>query len=313
MVGTLEIAPTGASAPTAREVQAVGAHGALATRSHRAMLMNQIGRLLGIPPSGWSHGQSQLFERGDIRLVWLLRRLAVKRAAERIAANLGRASQVGVADLMLTVVTAARENSAALTDVSMRTIDTWHEGGLDFLWAERNRLGLPRSVTDAWRERPTFISHETGRPVAPAYIPARDQVTAYGAQLRASFDRNFRKHVNAVLGREGDASISRLSRTAMLVWKAYSFLAPGGADYDSKRTVASQSGRPFGCRTAVLFLAQHAGSDPLRCDLNDIVTVSDLNHVEWVRSAKVRAAEALYLERLLTVVRELLPPAGLYQ
>lgn len=175
---TFDLPPAGAPAPTAREIQAVGAHGALATKTHRAMLMNQIGRIVGIPPSGWSHGQSQLFENGDIRLVWLLRRFAVRVASERIAQNLARASQSGVSNLMLTVVTAAREHSDSLADVSMRMIDTWHEGGLDFLWAERKRLGLPRAITDAWRMRPTFISHETGHLVAPAFIPARDQVLA---------------------------------------------------------------------------------------------------------------------------------------
>lgn len=41
-------------------------------------------------------------------------------------------------------------------------------------------------------------------------------------------------------------------------------------------------------------------------------TVPDLNSVEWVRSSKPRVAEALFLERLLTVVCEILPPAGLY-
>jgi hypothetical protein len=63
---TFELPPAGPPAPTARELQAVGAHGALATKAHRAMLMNQIGRSFGIPHSGWSHGQSQLVEHGDI-------------------------------------------------------------------------------------------------------------------------------------------------------------------------------------------------------------------------------------------------------
>ena len=102
--------------------------------------MNQAGQVLGIPPGGWHHGQSRLFEHRDIRLVWLLRRFAARSVSERVAANLGRTAQVAGADIMLTVVTTARENDEALSDVNMRMIDSWHEGGLDFLWAERDRL-----------------------------------------------------------------------------------------------------------------------------------------------------------------------------
>ena len=67
------------------------------------------------------------------------------------------------------------------------------------------------------------------------------------------------------------------------------------------------------CRSALMFLANRAGPGKVPVDLNGILTVPDLNHVEWVRSSKVRAAEALFLERLLTVTRELLPPEGLYK
>jgi len=95
--------------------------------------------------------------------------------------------------------------------------------------------------------------------------------------------------------------------------KANSFLAPGGAPYDPARTVAAQSGQPFGCRSALLFLAHRGASRAAQLDLNEILTVPDLNRVEWVRSSKVRTAEALFLERLWTVTRELLPPAGLYE
>lgn len=312
-MGIFDEAPGGGTAPTAREIQAIGAHGSLAGVGHRTALMNQAGQLLGIPPGGWHHGQSRLFEHRDLRLVWLLRRLAVRSVSERVAANLSRTAQVAGAEIMLTVVTTAREKGDALADVSMRMIDTWHEGGLDFLWAERNRLGLPRSITSAWRRRDVMISPETHNPVAPAWIPARDQTLAYAAQLRSSFDHQFRRHIAALLGTQADAAIARASRPALLTWKAYSFLAPGGAPYDPARTVAAQSGQPFGCRSALMFLAHRAASRSAQLDLNEVLTEPDLNHVEWVRSSKVRAAEALFLERLLTVTRELLPPAGLYE
>jgi hypothetical protein len=46
---------------------------------------------------------------------------------------------------------------------------------------------------------------------------------------------------------------------------------------------------------------------PARSSLDDIVTDHTLDHLEWVRSAKTRAAETLFLERLLKRARELLP------
>jgi hypothetical protein len=269
--------------------------------------MNAIGGLLGIPPSGWDHGQSKLFEHGDIRLVWLLRRLANRKVAERTALNLARASQVTAGELMLTIATAAREHGSSLADVSMKPIETWHQGGLDFLGAEMPRLGLPKSITNAWRRR-AFTSSETGHRVEPAIIPARDQVLAYAAQLRSSYTHNFRRHVDKILGPKAAPTIARTSRIAALVWKAYSFLAPGGADYAPERSVAAQSGRSFGSRSALLFLKHRAEANSAELNLSDILTVADLNDVEWVRSSKVRAAEALFLERMWTVTRQLLPP-----
>jgi hypothetical protein len=92
------------------------------------------------------------------------------------------------------------------------------------------------------------------------------------------------------------------------VWEAYAFLAPGGSDYRPGDSVAAQSGQHFGCKTALQFLAHRAGRAPGdRANLNEILWLSDLNHVEYVRSAKIRVAEVLFLERMLTVTRELLP------
>jgi hypothetical protein len=292
--------------PDAREIQAIGAHGATAAASHRRDLMNRIGSILGIPPGGWSHGQSQLFEHGDIRLVWLLRRLAVRAAAQRVAKNLVRVAGLSGAETMLTIATTAREHSSALTDVSSRKIDSWREGGLDFLWAEKDRLGLPKSVTGAWTKVDPFVSGETNHYVHPAYIPARDQLLVYAAQIRTSFQNNFLTHLAATAGPAARDRVAVTSRPALLVWKAYSFLAPGGNQYDPKKTIAAQSGQRFGCHSAVQALARLGPSESL--DLDGILRMPDFNSVEWIRSAKTRAAEALFLERLLRVVREILPP-----
>jgi hypothetical protein len=307
---TFQLPPPGIAVPNAREVQAIGAHGATASAAHRRELMNKIGFILGIPVGGWSHGQSRLFEQGDIRLVWLFRRLAVRSAAQRVAKNLERVEGLSGAETMLTMATTAREHSPALTDVSSRMIDSWHEGGLDFLWAEKDRLGLPNSVTRTWIKIDPFLSAETNNYVHPAWIPARDQMLIYAAQIRTSFERNFLSHVSTVAGPMARSRVAMTSRPALLVWKAYSFLAPGGAQYDPKKSIAAQSGQGFGSGSAVQALAHLVGSDSL--DLDAILRVPELNSVEWVRSAKIRAAEALFLERLLTVARELLPPAWLH-
>jgi hypothetical protein len=303
--------PEGASVPTAREIQALGAHAALASVSHRATLMNAVGRAVGVPPGGWKHGQSRLFEDGDIRLVWLLRRLAHDSVAARVASNLSRAGHLIPGDLMLTLVTAARENgSGALSDLSMKKIDSWYSGGLDFLWADRGRLGLPKSVTDEWEKRKEFTSHETGNTVYPAKIPARDQILAYAAQIRLNYDLRFQGHLRTILGGGAGVSFVQASRIAKLVWKAYAFLAPGGTEYHPGSSVAAQSGQHFGCKTALQFLAHRDVIAPGdRADLNGILTLADFNHIEYVRSAKIRVTEALFLERMLTVTRELLPPA----
>ena len=128
---SFQVPPSGASSPNAREIQALGAHGATASVAHRCALMNSIGSLLGVPPGGWGHGQSGRFEGGELRLVWLLRRLASRPAAQRVAKNLERVAGLSGAATMLTVATTAREHSSALTDVSYRMIDSRHEGGLD--------------------------------------------------------------------------------------------------------------------------------------------------------------------------------------
>jgi hypothetical protein len=311
---TFDQPPEGAAVPTALEVQALAAHGALADVSHRATLMNEIGHLLGIPPGGWNHGQARLWEGKDIRLVWLLRRLAYKSVAERVATNLSRVGDLVPGDLWLAVVTAAREHGAdTVTDLSMDRIETWHEGGLDFLFDNRHQLGLPQSITGPpnWTERKPFISHETGNPVHPAIIPARDQLLAYAAQIRLSYNRDFQKQAASALGRNAGASLVQMSRITRLVWRAYAFLLPGGGNYNPRSSVAAQSGRHFGIRTALLFLAHQASrSSSDRVDLNRIIGVPDFNQVEAIRSAKIRVAETLYLERMLTVTRQLLPSSS---
>ena len=128
-------------------------------REGRAILMNRIGAILGMPVGGW-HGQAKLFEDGDIRLRWLLRRFAVARQAAPIADNVARAARYVHVDLALALVSAAREYDQSLTASGRAAIDTYDQGGLDFLEKQKAELGLPRSVLRHWQPAPPRINDE---------------------------------------------------------------------------------------------------------------------------------------------------------
>lgn len=291
--------------PTVREMQALAAYGSKKTIADRAELMEAICAVLNIPRGGWSTGISRLCSQGDIRLVWLLRRLAHAHTASAVVKNLENARRFVGGETMLALVVAARESADSIDAVSMQPIDSWRQGGLDFLWDEKDKLGLPSSITSNWQPVPPFISGETHREVHPAYIPARDQVIAYAAQINTSFNRAMDTFLQRLPSGETPAWTG--CRVATLVWKAYAFLAPGGRPFDSKRSLSSQLGQGFGCLTALTYLANSA---PLRTPrrLDSVLTDMDFNRSEWVRIAKVRAAEALYLERLLYSTREFILP-----
>jgi hypothetical protein len=162
-------------------------------------------------------------------------------------------------------------------------------------------------VTNSWKRIEPFINDETHREVNPAWIPARDQVLAYAAQMTSSY-RN-------VLNRHGDwlrtkgIAGSSSGRVASMIWKAYAFLAPGGAEFDTAKSLEMQKGQKFGCFTALTYFSQAPSSPALGPDyLNGILTNKDINAVEWIRIAKARVAEALYLEHLLREARKTLIP-----
>ena len=250
--------------------------------------------------------RASLFENGDVRVVWLLRRLSRPATATRTAANLRRAARFVGADIMLTLVTAARENASAVADISMRPIDTFSDGGLDFLGRQMNSLGLPESVTSQWRPLPDRWNRETRHFVTPALIPARDQLLAYAAQMNASYTNTFSRLLATVDALATDSALVRASRIARLVWKAYSFLAPGGETFDPSKSLGKQLGQGFGCRTCLTYLAR-----PDRVlDLDEILSRPEIDRSAWVQSAKTRVAEALFLERALQTTRELMPPGG---
>jgi hypothetical protein len=298
-------APTGPAIPTAREIEAMGVIGLDLETSARATLMNQIGGFLGMPPGGW-HGQAKLFESGDIRLKALLGRLADEKQAKLVGDNLSRAGPYVHVNMMLALVSAAREFDRSLTATGTAPVETWHSGGLDFLWENRKRLGLPNSVLKTWRPVPEFPSPETGKPVHPAKIPAHDQLMAYAAQISSSFNHSFQHNLRRDFGEKADAALGSASRPALIVWQAYAFLAPGGR-FDPKKKLRDQLGRSFGSGAALGYYAHKAKDEKRKPRLDDILTDHGLERLEWFHSAKTRAAETLFLELLLKRARQLLP------
>lgn len=294
--------------PTARELQALAVLGANAAKADRVTIMNAIGQVLGVPAAGWPGGQSRLFDHGDVRVVWLLRRMARESLSKAVAKNIERVARFVDADAMLTIAVAAREHSSSIGEVSTTPIDSWHEGGLDFLWQQKDKLGLPDSVTREWRPIAPFRSPETNNMVYPAMIPARDQVLAYAAQMTASYRNTFNRFRDWArpLGKPDSTAY----RVSSLIWKAYAFLAPGGVAFDTNQSFASQKGQKFGCFTALTYVAQTPQPIAIAPNyLNAILVDANLNDLEWVRIAKARVAEALYLEHLLRTTRPLLSPA----
>ena len=237
----------------------------------------------------------------------MLRRLAHANLAKAVSQNLDRVTRFVSADVMLTLVVAARENANSIGAVSMQRIDTWHEGGLDFLYKEKDKLGLPASITNTWQKVTPFVSQETHRMVYTAEIPARDQVIAYAAQLNASMHNTFNRHRQWAKGKYIVPASG--SRVAMLFWKAYAFLAPGGPAFDEKKSFDSQLGQKFGCFTAITYLSI-TPPPPAQRGINlfdRAFADTQLNKSEWVRIAKALVAETLSLERLLNTTRELRP------
>jgi hypothetical protein len=289
-------------APTSRELQAVGQLGLEFGRSGRIGGLSSIASRLGIPSGAWA-GRSKLFEHGDARVAGLLRLLSRPRVASTIATNLAPAIRFGEVSPMLTLVTAQREHGTALYAASARLVDSFWEGGLDHLWPERNNLGLPESVVGKWKPIRPYPNPDAHLPlservplVEPAMIPARDQLMIYAAQINASFQR--------FLVRLSFARLRPVStRVGTVVWQALCFLAPGGAHFRVGESLAGQIGQRFGAQSILEYLMGAATGGGI--DLDRVFKDPLLNHSAWIKSAKIRAAECMFLERLLSTVRDL--------
>jgi hypothetical protein len=301
--------PRGGEAPSQRELMAMGVMGFDLKNSGRVNLMNQIGSFLLIPHGGWSYGQSRLFQNGDVRLRWLLRRLVRAQKARLISDNLVQARRYVDVNPILTLAIAARENDESIAASGYRAIDTYDEGGLDFLWKERKELGLPPSLTRLWKPGIAKPNPETGNWVHPAAIPAKDQVIAYAATINAHFQFHFKHHLEREAGVEAPSILARASRITRMLWMAFSFQATGGEVFNPLKSLSIQATQHFGCRTALGYIAAVATNQGACLNLDALMSDPELNRSEWVRIAKCRVAETLFLERLLRTARELLPQA----
>jgi hypothetical protein len=240
------------------------------------------------------------------RVTQLLGVLSHRQTATEVARQLSRARSFTDTNIMLTLVTTWRES---LKLVPTGAVETWHSGGLDHLWTNRSRLGLPKQVTEAWRPGPTgFDNTETKRDVAPGIIPGKDQAMAYAAQTASSFNLSIKRRLEHSLGADAGSTLARSSRVSKLIWQALAFLAPGGNEYHPKQPARDQlHNRHFGSQSVLSYVIGSVRSKDPKADvsLDQVFKDPAVNDNVWVKSAKTRVVETLLLERLLTTVREL--------
>jgi len=67
---------------------------------------------------------------------------------------------------------------------------------------------------------------------------------------------------------------------AVLVWRAYAFLAPGGAPYEPLRPLSTQLGQHFGNGSALGYFASKARDEGRPPSLDDVLSSHDLDHLE---------------------------------
>ena len=242
-------------APTGAELEAIGRLGLELGRSARIGGLSSIAARLGVSADARA-GRSKLFEKGDARVAGLLRLLSRPRTASVIATNLAPAVRFGDVSPMLTLITAQREHGSALYAASSKLVDSFWEGGLDHLWPERNRLGLPPAVVEKWKPIRPYPNPDAHLPlsqrapiVEPAMIAARDQLMIYAAQINASFQR-FQLRVASLKRR----AVS--TRVGSTMWQALCFLAPGGTRFREDEPLAAQIGQRFGAESILEYLVR---------------------------------------------------------
>jgi hypothetical protein len=164
-------------------------------------------------------------------------------------------------------------------------------------------LSRPQSVVGKWKPIRPYPNPDAHLPlsqrvplVEPAMIPARDQLMIYAAQINATFQR-FQVRLSPL-------RLHAVStRVGTMVWQALCFLAPGGTHFRAGESLALQIGQRFGAQSILEYLMSTATAGGI--DLDRVFKDPQLNQSAWIKSAKIRAAECMFLERLLSTVRDL--------
>jgi hypothetical protein len=281
------------------------------SKSERVDILKPILKRFGINSNGfrsqkgggrklYQKRQSKIIDIGvkNNALLPLIKKLSNKKSSKVVSNKLSQVKNIFPdqtrLNLVLVLITSWREGTSHVTTQKTKLIHTyWDDAGLDFLWKQRNKLGLPSSVLRKWKKRPSFINPETGKRVFPGAIPAKDLVLAYAATNRYKF-KIFEFHVKKILGKKaGNATLKKLKPDARMFWTAFAFLRPGGAPFGKAK------GQGFGAKAAVGYLAAKAKNKGRDLDLNDILTERYLHRYGAIRNAKARAVEAVYLESFL--------------
>lgn len=289
---------------SAVRIQAAAQAGRDLGREGRLALMRAIGARFGVPPEGFPTGQSRIYVDEDIRFEQTLRVLSRAQGSNAASANLKRTAQLVDTDIFLVLTTTARE-CRGLTARDSRKVDSYREGGLDYLEDVKNHLGLPKSIVGQWDPIREYESFETHHFVHPSRIPMRDQILGYAAVTRFNF-KKFQAHAKKETGEvEGQALLDSLSKEAKAVWQAYAFVAHGGTPFDPK--VGAHHGQKFGVISAFGYLRHLAFAAGVPFDMNAILTTPALHHTDYVKISKARAMEAAFFEQLL---KQTAPAAG---
>lgn len=266
----------------------------------------------GFPPRLTDRSRGYTSFQGGMRLYRRLSRLDTAAELTHVIGSLTRLGHLPCFDKYLVLAIAFRESGSLVLSSRTSTVDSFHQGGLDRLYAEAPRLAregvLPADVRTRLRAGSTAETEGSTvtrrRHAAAATIERRDLLVAYGAVVNDRFQR-MRERATAL-----GLDTAGLSGRARRLWTALFFGGPGGLPYDEfaaqrdrRAGVSGWMGSHFGATTVMTFLRSQ--QLPLggieRLDRHE----PRLYDTTRVMSAFVVTAEAETMDRLDALVRVL--------
>jgi|CXWL01.1.fsa_nt_gi hypothetical protein len=255
---------------------------------------------LGVPEGGYAEAGEELspYETSGRPRLWTMfgRPLRTRRGTRRMESYLQRAALV-YPDLALVLALTSRESTESWSGGSGRPTDSVETDRQRTL----GRLVRPSRVpaaarTGRWELRhvaewddPGSTRVESG-PAAALVIPSRDRLVAYAAAL-AECERRVRQHFDR--HPQGAVLLAQLSADARRAWVQYFYAQSSGASLAGlTETLESESEGQGGT-----------------LDLNDILTSTAAGENVHVRHARLRAAYAATIDRLL-LSNPLVLPSG---